>query len=157
MLVLTGPLLVLVVTMLVAACGSSGEDTNPSDEPIGGGPYPVADLTVRVTNPDTGLDVTYRVSCLGDTATITGDEVEVTPERACETLSVGAAVDRLVNGPAADQICTEQYGGADLAEISGTIDEQAVDTSVDRANGCGIFDWDALLSGLLPPPVGVTG
>lgn len=153
------------LVLVASACGSttSGDDTvepdpdsGTGDEPIGG-PFPVADLTIRFTNPDADVDLTYRVSCLGDTATVTGDDVAVSPERACETLADPEAVDRLVNGAPPDQICTEQYGGADIAQITGTIDEQSVDTTVDRTNGCGIFDWDMLLAGLLPSPVGATG
>lgn len=55
-----------------------------------------------------------------------------------------------------DQLCTEQYGGADIAQIDGFIDGRSVDTSVDRTDGCGIADWDRLLSDVLPEPVGVT-
>ena len=51
-------------------------------------------------------------------------------------------------------MCTEIYGGPDVATITGDIDGAPVDTTVDRANGCGIDDWDTVLAGLLPPAVG---
>lgn len=143
------------LTVAVAACGDSSSDDDPNspDEPIGG-PYPVADLSIVVEHPDRGI-IDYRLICLGDTATITGD-TDLDEQAACVALASPDVISRLVEGPPADQICTEQYGGPDVATITGTIDEQPVDTTVDRTNGCGISDWDELLVDLLPPAVGVS-
>ena len=143
------------LTLAVAACGdnTSNEDPNSSDAPIGG-PYPVADLSIVVEHPDRDT-IQYRLTCLGDTATITGT-VDLDDQAACRALASPDVVSRLVEGPPADQICTEQYGGPDVATITGIIDEQPVDTTVDRTNGCGIADWDELLAELLPPALGVT-
>lgn len=138
---------VLIVALTAAACGSEGD-------PIGDGPYPIADLEVVVEHPDHD-PITYQISCLGDTATITGD-VELDADAACLALADGDVRQRLVEGAPADQICTEQYGGPDTATITGTLDEAEVNTVIDRANGCGINDWDELLVDLLPPAVGVT-
>ena len=135
----------MMALVMFAACGG--------DEPIGGGPYPVADLEVVVDHPDRNT-ISYRITCLGDTATITGD-VDLDEHAACEALSRPQVQQRLAEGPT-DEICTEQYGGPDTATITGTIDETPVDTVVDRTNGCGISDWDDLLANLLPPAVGVT-
>ena len=141
--------LLLTLTVLsavaLAACGG--------DEPIGGGPYPVADLEVVVEHPDRET-ISYRITCLGDTATITGD-IDIDDQAACEALAREEVQRRLIDGPPADQICTEQYGGPDTATITGTIDETPVDTVIDRTNGCGISDWDELLAGLIPPALGV--
>lgn len=49
------------------------------------------------------------------------------------------------------------YGGPDVALVTGTLDEQPVDATADRTNGCGISDWDDLLGAVLPNPIGVTG
>ena len=142
--------LLLTLTALSAvvlvACGD--------DEPIGG-PFPVADLEVVVEHPDRET-ISYRITCLGDTATITGD-VDLDDQAACEALAQPDVQQRLIEGPPADQICTEQYGGPDTATITGTIDETPVDAVIDRTNGCGISDWDHLLADVLPPAVGVTG
>jgi hypothetical protein len=142
-------LIALVVTALaVTACGGGAG-------PIGGGPFPTVDLDVVVEHPERE-PISYQISCQGDTATITGD-VELDAEAACQALAGEDVVRRLVEGAPADQICTEQYGGPDTATVTGTIDELEVDTVIDRANGCGINDWDELLVDLLPPAVGVTG
>lgn len=143
--------LLVAVALAVASCGD--DDGPPSDSVIGG-PYPVADLSIVIEHPDRDT-IEYRLICLGDTATITGD-VDVDDQAACLALADPEVVTRLVEGAPVDQICTEQYGGPDVATITGTIDDQAVDTIVDRTNGCGIADWDELLVDLLPPAVGVT-
>lgn len=146
---------VLLAWMPLVACGDSGENGGTVNEPpLGAGPYPVADLTIRHTNPDVDLDQTYRVSCQGDTAAVTGDEVGVDERAACSTLADPAAQQRLVEGAPGDRACTEIYGGADVATITGTIDGRSVDTTVDRTDGCGIDDWDQVLAGLLPTPIG---
>ena len=148
------------LAVTVAACGDNSNDdaTAPTDAPSTdapiGGPFPIADLSIVVEHPDRDT-VEYRLTCLGDTATIDGD-VDLDDQAACLALASPDVVSRLVEGPAADQICTQQYGGPDVATITGTIDEQTVDTTVDRTNGCGISDWDELLRDVLPPAVGVT-
>lgn len=144
---------ILVAAAVLAGCGGDdGADVTPPDEPIGG-PYPVADLEITVTHPDRD-DLQYRVVCLGDTATVTGDEGAVDEADACLALADPDVVQRLVDGPPDDRVCTEQYGGPDVATITGTIDDAPVDTMVDRVNGCGISEWDVLLAALLPPAVG---
>lgn len=125
------------------------------DEPLGAGPFPIADLTVTYQHPDAN-GVEYQIVCLGDTATLVGAADGVSDQGACTRLAEAAVQQRLVDGPVADQICTEQYGGPDIARVVGTIDGQPVDTSFDRANGCGISEWDSLMAGVLPNPLGVT-
>jgi hypothetical protein len=69
------------------------------------------------------------------------------PQAACERLGeVGAAA----FAPLPDQACAEIYGGAQRAEIAGTVDGERVDATFQRTNGCEIEAWDALL-GVLPP------
>jgi hypothetical protein len=136
--------------------GGTTEADENATSPAGGGGGTVAELTIVVEHPDTG-SVTYQLACLGDTATLSGDEVDVVDQEACAALADPAVVTRLVQGAPQDQVCTEIYGGPDLATITGTIDDQPVDTVVDRANGCGINDWDVLLAALLPTALGVTG
>jgi hypothetical protein len=133
--------------------GDDGGVTSTTGEP---GPYPVADLSVTVTHPDRD-DISYRITCLGDTATVEPPTDGVDAPTACTILATQEAADRLILGAPVDQVCTEQYGGPDEATITGTLDEEPVDTVIDRANGCGIDDWDRKLAGVLPPALGVTG
>ena len=128
------------------------DDPQPlPDEPLGAGPYPIADLTVPYAPPDVGV-IEYQVVCLGDTATLLGDIDGVSDQRACAALADAGVQTRLIDGAPTDVACTEIYGGPETARIVGTIDDQPVDTTVDRANGCGIDDWDRVLVDLLPAP-----
>lgn len=162
--------LLLAVTMGLAACGaSSGEvaaggddsvsdppsgDTTTvpdNDSPIGGGPYPVATLSITITHPE-HEDVAYIITCLGDTATVS-PELDTSADGACLALADTEVERLLVQGQPEDQICTEIYGGADVALIVGEINGQQVNLQIDRTNGCGIADWESL-GAALPPSWG---
>ena len=125
-------ILAAIVTVVVAACGGDTSD----------GEHPDAET------------VEFRVTCLGDTATITGIE-SLSGEAACSRLAEPAVQARLVSPPP-ERVCTEIYGGPDVARMDGTLDDQPIGTTIDRADGCGISDWDNLLAGVLPAALGVT-
>ncbi len=162
----------LFALLLLAACGSDTTEVSSSDEPAGndvdlpgdpdlpagplGGDGTLATVDIVISHPDAD-DVSYTISCLGDTATIIGD-VDLDDFKACDQLGDDAVRERLLNGAPTDRACTEQYGGPDVATITGTydgVDGPKVDTTIDRSNGCGIDEWDSLLSQLLPGALGV--
>lgn len=124
-----------------------------SDLPLGGGPYPIADLTFSV-DLGNGTMFDYRLACLGDTATFTGDAGTLDAAAACLALNETEVRDRLLTDAHLSRICTEIYGGPEVAEITGTLDDEAVDAAVNRVDGCGIDDWDRMLATMLPDPVG---
>lgn len=132
--------------------GGDASGTRPAD---GEDVYAIANLSVVITHPDAD-DVSYTISCLGDTATITGNPDGVTGEGACVALKDADVIGRLVQGTPPDRICTEQYGGPDIATITGSLSGKSVNTSIDRVNGCGIGDWDFLLAAVLPQALGMT-
>ena len=171
---------IVAVGLLLAACGDSDDSADGGDDgvtvetltpfaPDNSAPDPagetrptdgedifaVANLTVTVTHPERDT-VSYRISCLGDTATIEAALLGVDPELACTALGNVGVVERLVEGPPADQMCTENYGGPDVATITGTLGGTSVEATVNRTNGCGISDWEQLLADILPAAVGVT-
>jgi hypothetical protein len=136
-------------------------DPNVSPEPdlptgaLGGG-GPLVTVEITITHPD-AADVTYIVVCLGDTATVT-ENVGIDDFIACNQLGQDDVRARLLNGPPSDQVCTEQYGGPDVAHIVGSydgVDGPAVDTMINRTNGCGIDEWERLLSEVLPRALGI--
>lgn len=140
--------------------GNSGDSTaDPNDDapadgtgddvPLGAGPYPIADLTVTYQLGEDDDPVTYQVACLGDTATVTGEGAPAAADRICLALQDDAVRTRVLHGQPTDVACTEQYGGPQVASIVGTLDGDEVDTTFDRANGCGIGDW-TLLGDFLP-------
>ncbi len=140
--------LLLLVTVAVAACGSGSDDMTDGEG------YPEASIEVTIEHPEAEA-VSYRVTCDGDLATVDG--IDLDGDTACAALADSGVRSRLLDEPSQDQVCTEIYGGPDVATITGSIEGQSVDTQVDRANGCGISDWDDLLGDLLPPALGVTG
>lgn len=126
-------------------------DTRPDDGPIlGAGPYPIADLTISVTMTSDGETSTYRLACLGDTATLTGDPAPAGADAMCLALNDDALKDRLLLGDLSEA-CSLQYGGPEKATVTGTFDGDVVDTEFHRTDGCGIGDWGAM-SGVLPSP-----
>ena len=146
-----------VLAVLSAACGDDDTAFTTTPTTTAAADDLVADLRIRYEHPDAGVAFEYGVECGADSSQLTGEagQAEVEASRACDLLDVPEAADRLVNGPD-HGVCTEQYGGPDTAEISGTLFGQEVDTVVDRTNGCGIADWDELLDELLPAAIGVT-
>jgi hypothetical protein len=175
----------LAVILPVAACGSDADDTVTGDDGAAGGtdapagdaggdptgdagddtslPPPIGagdgavigTIDIVVTHPD-AEPVSYSIGCLGDAFPVTPEVEGVTGDAACERLADPAVLDRLVNGVPAGQACTEIYGGPDVAEITGELNGEAIDASIDRANGCGMNDWDELLADVLPPAIGVS-
>lgn len=61
-----------------------------------------------------------------------------------------AGLDALAPVPA-DAVCTEIYGGPELARVYGTVRGAEVDQALSRVNGCEIAAWDAV-GALLPTP-----
>lgn len=135
-------------------------DEPPADDvPLGGGPYPIGTIDFVVSNNDSGEQTAaYTVSCLGDTATLTGDWAPAgngglgsVDGDMCLALATPAVQSRLIDGVPADQMCTQIYGSADFAEVTGELNGLPVDTTFARNDGCGIDDWDTVMAGLLPP------
>jgi hypothetical protein len=171
----------LAIGVALAACGNGGDDdgvaasdgtttastTTASTEPgaddtslpppigNGGGDQAIGTIEVLITHPEAD-PVAYTIGCLGDAFPVTPEVPGIDGAAACQRLGDPAVLDRLVSGPPADQICTDIYGGPDVAEITGELDGAPIDATVDRADGCGIADWDDLLAGVLPPALGVT-
>jgi predicted secreted protein len=145
---------VLVVMALVVACGDDANTPAATTAPTSTD-APVVDVPVSIRVEIGTLEV---VGALVSTIDIEGGVITgrgylgADPAPAVALLADGDAVERLVSGADQQQACTEQYGGPDVAHITGSIDGTPVDTTVDRANGCGIADWD-LLQPILPLPL----
>jgi hypothetical protein len=60
------------------------------------------------------------------------------PEEACERLD---DVEQPFVETPLDAICTEQYGGPQLASVQGVYRDESVSTRFDRTNGCEIARW----------------
>lgn len=131
----------VLALLAVSACGSGGgpadatdmvtelrivawEDTRPA-----GGVGRVLGLRRR----GVGEPKTYSLRCDPPGGSFPD------PEEACDRLD---DVDQPFVETAQDAICTEQYGGPQLASIQGVYRDEGVSTRFDRTNGCEIARWD---------------
>lgn len=71
------------------------------------------------------------------------------PARACTKLA--ASGPRLFAETPRSAVCTQLYGGPQVARIVGTFAGKRISTSVSRKNGCEIARWQRLSPWLLPP------
>jgi hypothetical protein len=70
------------------------------------------------------------------------------PELACRRLEAGGW--KLVAPVGAGTICTEIYGGPQVARVVGTLEGRKVWARFTRTNGCQISRWNKLTPWLLP-------
>jgi VCBS repeat-containing protein len=138
----------------IVACGDDDSDATSSTD--ASTETAEVSLDIEYAHSEADVEFAYRIECRDGEGEVTGDseQTEVDASAACESLTETAVVARIVDGPDHD-VCTEIYGGADVAQITGTIGDRTVDTTVDRANGCAINDWDEVLGDILPPAIGV--
>jgi hypothetical protein len=132
----------VVVLAFLAGCGSDGGGpAEPTDM--------VTDLRI-VTWEDTrpaggvGRALGLRRRGTGDAKvwTLRCDPPGGTfpdPEQACERLD---DVEQPFAETPEDAICTEQYGGDELASIQGVYRDEGVNTRFDRTNGCEMSRWE---------------
>ena len=98
------------------------------------------DLTIVIVD-GAGTRTTFRLTCDPPG----GDHPR--PEVACRVLAESGA--RALPPVPADMLCTQIYGGPEVAEVTGTWRGQPVSSRLSRQNGCEIARWNAL-AGLLP-------
>jgi hypothetical protein len=109
--------------LLVAGCGDD-------DSGDGGTEPPAADelsVTLDPDGPGGEPRRTAELACSGS-------------EPGCEQLDAISVADFDPVEPGT--ACTEIYGGPDVAEVSGTIDGEPVQTELTRADGCQIERFD---------------
>jgi Subtilisin inhibitor-like len=61
------------------------------------------------------------------------------PEEACERLD---ELEQPFAETPIDTLCTEQYGGPELASVQGVYRDESVSTRFDRTDGCEIARWE---------------
>jgi hypothetical protein len=147
----TARLLALLIALAVPAAACADDDEIPTTGTAGPEPGEVGtELTVVVDGGEFD-QLTYTVNCDVEGGTVVPHVDGVDPAEACQRLADPAVAELLVQGPPADQICTEVYGGPQVATITGWLDGEPVEAEVSRVNGCEIDTWDRLLAGFLPP------
>lgn len=138
----------LVATLLaavVAGCAGGGDtvDVEPGDTQSPTGPR--TELTVELDETGSGSTRTWRLTC----DPVGGDHPD--PEAACRAVREAGGAAAFDPVPP-DRMCTEIYGGPQVAVVRGTVDGTAVDATFTRTDGCQIARWDALA-----PLLGSTG
>lgn len=118
--------------------GDDGTDP-PDDEPPGDADpaHLPADLTIRVDPTGEGAYLTTTLTC----DPVGGDHTD--PEAACDALAAAGVA--AFDPPPADEMCTQIYGGPQVAEVEGTVDGSVVRAGFSRTDGCEIARWDALV------------
>ena len=151
----------LLAATLITACGEDAEpstitgaddtsdtvnDTASDDLPLGAGPYPIADLSVSFTDAAGNL-AEYRLACLGDTATFTG-EVPPGVDAATACLSVATDTARMLLNPNVMVDRTEIYGVPKPPPA--TLD--GIEVNYDQPHQrLGIDDWERVFADSAPP------
>ena len=133
-----------VIAILLASCGStsSSESTSisaPADEVT-------LDISIGTEDGPTIAIATFSIGADGTphgTTFLAGDAAS---SAAAATIATPEGRNRLLNGESFDQLCSEIYGGPDLATVTGAIAGHGVNTSFHRSNGCGVADWELLES-----------
>jgi hypothetical protein len=88
-------------------------------------------------DPGTGETTTVRLAC--DPAG--GDHPD--PRRACEALAAAGGA-RALDRPPPDEVCTQIFGGRQVANVDGVVEDEVVAARFTRTDGCEIARWDAL-------------
>jgi hypothetical protein len=122
--------------------------TTSPEEPVNGD----ISLTVQVTADNQRLRE-GTLTCGAGAVEGTGFLADpAAAQAACDLLTGDpAAVHRLVQGRNPDMMCTQIYGGPEVAKVVGTIGDQRVATTITRTDGCGIAEWSMLVALLGPP------
>lgn len=147
-----------ILALLAVACGPNGDvgtGTEPTTTPTSATSTTsadefTADLTITIGTADQPGEFEANLRC--GTGTDGTGYLADTAAAACAFLRASADAQLLLSeGPVTDRACTEIYGGGEIARIGGTLDGISVNVTIDRANGCGIADWDLLQPILIEP------
>ena len=135
----------VALTLLVTGCAASTAAGPAPASPSAS--LPANDLLVEIHRGGSVPTETYRLTC---GSTVSGNH----PAGAAACAHLAALAHPFAPIPA-DQMCTQIYGGAQTAHISGRWKGVAVDLRLSRVDGCRVEQWNSL-GPLLPGPVGVS-
>ncbi len=125
------PLALAALTLLAGACVAAAQ------RPEG------TRLTIEIRSREGAGPTGYVLACDGPGGTLPG------AARACDRLAASGAPFAPIP---ADAVCTQVYGGPEVATVRGSFRGQPVDAVFTRRNGCEIARYDRLLRllGLAP-------
>jgi hypothetical protein len=159
-------LLVLAVALGLASCGGDDDTVEAGNQPTTTTTAPTTTTTTSGEDDVSGdISLTVQVTAGGPVVregTLTCDATgaqgtgfladPAAAQAACDVLTANpAAVHRLANGREPGMLCTQQYGGPEVAKVSGTIGDARINQTITRTDGCGISEWNMLVALLGPP------
>jgi Subtilisin inhibitor-like len=116
---------------------------------IGGAAAPASTTSLTLTywakGPRTAKPFTWTLRCNPPAGTLRS------PRVACRRLASGGV--RLFAPVPRDAVCTEIYGGPQVARVVGRVNGKRVWARFNRSNGCHIERWDRFAPWLLPSGV----
>jgi len=119
--------LLLALVLGAALLAGCGEDDEPAAPPAAA----VADLRVTLDRDGDGPEAPRA----GQVRCETADESAL-----CERIAALTPADF---EPAPDNVaCTQQFGGPEVAEVTGTVDGEPVTATFSRQDGCQIARWE---------------
>jgi hypothetical protein len=121
----------LLATALIAGCGDDDEQPAAAPTPAGG-----TNLKIEVGGEGV-QEQTFQIDCVTDP---------------CDEEKLAA----VTKPPDKAVACTQLYGGPETVQITGTLRGEPVERTIDRSDGCGIADYEALFEALgrKPPAAG---
>ena len=131
----------LAAAIALAGCGSERSGAGSAATPSGSGVVrpgtpPQTDLTVSVKPSPEAPAKTWKLTC--DPVGGTHPEAQA----ACAALTAAAQKGADPFAPTAkDQMCTQIYGGPQVATVKGTWNGKPVDATFSRKNGCEVKRW----------------
>jgi hypothetical protein len=128
--------LVAALASGLAGCSSGEDATVVTATTAASSDAPQTSLTIVIDPGDGAQSEEWTLAC--DPAGGTHPD----PEAACAALA-GVEVEAFMP-VAADQMCTQIYGGPETATVRGTWRADRVDASFSRQHGCEIARWDAV-------------
>jgi hypothetical protein len=135
--------------LLVALALGCGEPDDGQDD-VAADPDGEAYLTVDVrVRPDPDAEEqALRYVCDADGSSLSDDDAD----EACQALLTEE--EWLREGFPSDLVCTQEYGGPEVAELEGTLDGESFTRELDRTDGCRIDMWERLSPALGEPGAG---
>ncbi|MFC4564082.1 SSI family serine proteinase inhibitor [Nocardiopsis mangrovi] len=140
---------------LAAGCGGTTAVSTPEDEPT---PAPETELTITVSTAEDGAAGAPSASPSDPPSGAPAEEWTLTcspaggdhpdPETACADLEQAGA-EPLAEVPA-DQMCTQIFGGPEVAAVSGHVGDAEVDTEFTKSGSCEIERYEDMGAVLTP-------
>ncbi|MHA7268323.1 serine protease inhibitor [Arthrobacter sp. HLT1-20] len=134
--------LLLSVVAVVAGCAQQQPGPGGTSAPSGIATPPASiDLAITLTEAPGAGPRTFRLVASGSTPA----PESTLPDSAAALAAVEQHGEKIFFAlPDPNRVCTQQYGGPQLATVTGTFKGRTVNAAFSRTDGCEISRWDAL-------------